>query len=144
MLFYIHVDDVNCSLRTLNQQSVQHFTTLWEFAYNVKIATTYFWCNKIGDFVLVKTNQPCAPDWLMQFLHCNCKLFFKSPEEQEYADNGLSCVKACRDNERRFLKIFDDSYEKKKATTGNLWLIWSNLIRRKHSFSLFLRGTYDV
>ena len=63
-------------------------------------ATKWGWTLHNGLLVPIKTDILCAPEWLLKFVQCNCKLSSKNPCGTRLCTcikNGLSCVHACGD-----------------------------------------------
>ena len=63
-------------------------------------ATKWGWIRDGKTLVPIKTDQPCAPEWLLKFIHCNCKLSAKNPCGTRLCTckkNGMSCMQACGD-----------------------------------------------
>ena len=86
----------------------------------------------------VKTDLQCAPEWLLNVIHCNCKLSSKIPCGTKLCScrkNRLNCVPACGDCKGKFC---DNKDEQTNELTGTDDLLDEELE------NIFDRNTFDI
>ena len=96
-------------------------------------AEDWGWTNRDGKYFPVYTKEPIAPEELLKFIRCNCKLESKKPcwTNCSCRMNGLHCVAACGNcrgegctNEAPKLEI--DNTEDNNDFERNIFDIWND------------------